>query len=109
MMNSFGKNGVTEPKKTGAQSPLKRCNNDETDSSIEDAVQFWKSKGFPLEKILLGLPAYAYTFPGVASLATTTDGSTLYQTYTGQHNTMQYSEMVSQGVRSHLGHAGSYE
>ncbi|GAA6029874.1 hypothetical protein JCM8097_001090 [Rhodosporidiobolus ruineniae] len=49
---------------TGPNSPLRRC---KSDTSVETAVKLWTSRGFPAEKILLGIPSYAVSFTTTSS------------------------------------------
>ncbi|GAA5837754.1 hypothetical protein JCM5353_008272, partial [Sporobolomyces roseus] len=64
---------------TGPNSPLRTC---KSDTSVQDAVTLWTSRGFPAERILLGVPAYAVSFTTTSStLATTEIGSFSSQIY----------------------------
>ncbi|GAA6005012.1 hypothetical protein JCM10207_008478 [Rhodosporidiobolus poonsookiae] len=54
---------------TGPNAPLRVCN---SDTGVDAAVEVYTSRGFPAEKILLGIPAYAISF--------TTSSSTLSKT-----------------------------
>jgi hypothetical protein len=83
---------------TGSHAPFRRCNTLSTISSVEDAVGLWKDRNFDAKKILLGVPAYGLRFTGVANLDARVNDSQLYQPFAEQ-NTIQYSELVAQGVR----------
>lgn len=92
MLNLFASNV------TGSHAPLRRCNTFSTTTSVEDSIKLWTSRGFPANKLLLGIPAYGLKFEGVASLEKKINGSELYQPFQEQ-NHIQYSELVDQGVR----------
>ncbi|GAA5892941.1 glycoside hydrolase family 18 protein [Sporobolomyces salmoneus] len=70
---------------TGPNSPLRTC---KSDTSVQAAVSLWKSRGFPAERILLGVPAYAVSF--------TTTSSTLAKTETGSYTSQIYQEWTKQ-------------
>ncbi|GAA6004810.1 hypothetical protein JCM11491_002240 [Sporobolomyces phaffii] len=116
---------------TGPNSPLRTC---KSDSSVQDAVKLWTSRGFPAERILLGIPAYAVSFTTTSStLAKSTIGSyssQIYQDWTkttpmgasgdsnaaytdqcgatsrGYSGQWQYNELISEGVLSADGSKG---
>ncbi|GAA5880704.1 hypothetical protein JCM16303_004318 [Sporobolomyces ruberrimus] len=116
---------------TGPNSPLRTC---KSDTSVQDAVTLWTSRGFPAERILLGIPAYAVSFTTASStLATSEIGSyksQIYQEWTkqtpmgasgdsnaaytdqcgvtgsGYSGQWQYNELISEGILSEDGSKG---
>ncbi|GAA6063502.1 hypothetical protein JCM10212_004764 [Sporobolomyces blumeae] len=70
---------------TGPNAPLRTC---KSDTSVQDAVALWTNRGFPAERILLGIPAYAVSF--------TTDSSTLAKTEIGSYSSQIYQEWTKQ-------------
>ncbi|GAA5999133.1 hypothetical protein JCM5350_005888 [Sporobolomyces pararoseus] len=70
---------------TGPNSPLRTC---KSDTSVQDAVSLWTSRGFPAERILLGIPAYAVSF--------TTTSSTLAKTEIGSYSSQIYQQWTKQ-------------
>ncbi|GAA5906604.1 hypothetical protein JCM6882_008072 [Rhodosporidiobolus microsporus] len=52
---------------TGPNAPLRTC---KSDTSVQAAVKLWTSRGFPADKILLGIPSYAISFTTTSSTLT---------------------------------------
>lgn len=70
---------------TGPNAPLRTC---KSDTSVQDAVSLWTTRGFPAERILLGIPAYAVSF--------TTVSSTLAKTEIGSYTSQIYQQWTKQ-------------
>ncbi|GAA5993926.1 hypothetical protein JCM5350_005477 [Sporobolomyces pararoseus] len=73
---------------TGPLAPLRSCG---ADSSVEAAIEAWSSAGFPLSKIMAGIPSYATSWTTESSklgvvkneLTSPYGGSQLFQNFTG--------------------------
>ncbi|GAA5927514.1 glycoside hydrolase family 18 protein [Sporobolomyces koalae] len=116
---------------TGPNSPLRTC---KSDTSVQDAVTLWTSRGFPASKILLGIPAYSVSFTTASSTLAKTEigsySSQIYQawnkvvpkgaaddsnapvtdqcgtTTSGYTGQWQYNQMISEGILSSDGSKG---
>ncbi|KAK4048556.1 hypothetical protein OIV83_004724 [Microbotryomycetes sp. JL201] len=76
--------GPWDKEKTGPTSPLRTCG---SDASVEQAVNLFLSRGFPANKLLVGIPSYGVSWTTKSStLSTRTFGSyssKAYQAWTG--------------------------
>ncbi|KAM0786063.1 hypothetical protein ACM66B_006874 [Microbotryomycetes sp. NB124-2] len=76
--------GPWDKEKTGPTSPLRTCG---SDTSVEQAVNLFLSRGFPASKLLVGIPSYGVSWTTTSStLSTRTFGSyssKVYQKWTG--------------------------
>jgi chitinase len=58
-------------------------------ASVDSSINAWKTAGYPMDKLVMGIPFYGYLFSSVADV-----NHGLYQTYSGA-NSISYAKIAS--------------
>ncbi|XP_038217897.1 chitinase-3-like protein 1 [Zerene cesonia] len=89
---------------TGHNSPLHKGEGDEHEirenlNTVDVAVEYWLTQGFPPEKLVIGLPFYGHTFtlinPNVYSVRAPSYGPGISGPYTATNGNIGYNEFCS--------------